>query len=102
MRITLYHRIARWVTVCSGRTALSETGRVGTLNPVQMKRLLMRLHDLEWQVRGLTAECSALKETVSVHDWSLEALWEKVYEPRTPSAPAGSPDPAPPTKKTLN
>jgi hypothetical protein len=100
MRITLLHRIARWVTARSGRVALSETERVGTLNPAQMKRLLMRLHDLEWQVRGLTEQCSTLKETVSVHDWSLEALWEQV-ESRRPAAPS-SLDPAPPKKKTLN
>jgi hypothetical protein len=102
MRITLVHRIARWVTARSGKVALSETERLDTLNPAQMKRLLMRLHDLEWQVRGLTEQCSALKETISVHDWSLEALWEQVQEARTPAAPVGATDPAAPKKKTLN
>jgi hypothetical protein len=101
MKITLLSRIARWVTARSGREARSETGRLLTPNPAQTKRLLMRLHDLEWQVRDLTAECSALKETVSVHNWSLEALWEQVQEARKPSATAGLLDQTPP-KKTLN
>jgi hypothetical protein len=101
MRMVLLSRIACWRTARSERERVSETGRAGTLDPIQMKRLLMRLHDLEWQVRGLTAECSTLKETVSVHNWSLEVLWEQIQESRTPSAPS-PPDPAPPKKKTLN
>jgi hypothetical protein len=102
MKITLLNRMVHWVTARSMRAALSHTGRPGTLNPTQMKRLLMRLHDLEWQVRGLTEQCSTLQETASVHDWSLAALWEKVYEPRPLASTAGAPDPGPPKKKTLN
>jgi hypothetical protein len=101
MRITLLNRIARWVTVRSRRAAPPGIRSPDVLNPAQIKRLVTRLRDLEWQVRGLSEQCSTLKETVSVHDWSLEALWEQVYEPRTPSAPCSSPYPPPP-KKTLN
>ena len=102
MRTMLLNRITRWVTARARRAAVPDAGNPGALGPAQTKRLLIRLHDLEWQVRGLTEQCSALQQTVSVHDWGLEALWEQVQEPRTPSTPAGPPAPEPTKKRTLN
>ena len=102
MRRTRWNRIARWVTARTTRAAPSDAGNPGGLGPAQIQPLVTRLRDLEGQVRDLTEQCAALQETASVHDWSLEALWEAVDEPRAPDPDTGASDPGPPRKKTLN
>jgi|GEM_PF-3911163 len=98
---TILNGIIRWVA--HRRKGPSPDPRSKEFSPAEVQRLAGRVSEVEWQMKSLTERCDTLQATLSIDEFSLDALWEEVRVCRRASGRIrGGVFLKSPKKKTLN